>query len=135
MWPSSSTPKNSISNIKTNIQKKNQIWVRIPKVMRKIPGRTRLHLLLSYSFVLSPKESSEFLPILPCVLPPKKNPLISFPFLLYIYHPSRPKFLSKKENSPIFFLLFFSFFKIFLKSNLPHFEFSSKNFRGGSHLP
>ena len=35
----------------------------------------------------------------------------SFPFLTYIYHPSRPKFVSKKENSPIsFLLLFFSFF-------------------------
>ena len=35
----------------------------------------------------------------------------SFPFLTYIYHPSRPKFVSKKENSPISFLLLFSFFK------------------------
>ena len=34
----------------------------------------------------------------------------SFPFLTYIYHPLRPKF-SKKENSPISFLLFFSVFK------------------------
>ncbi|CBI33464.3 unnamed protein product, partial [Vitis vinifera] len=49
------------------------------------------------------------------LLLPTKTPiraaLPSFPFLTYIYHPSRPKFVSKKENSPIFLLLLFSFFK------------------------
>ena len=40
-----------------------------------------------------------------------QSPLFhSFPFLTYIYHPSRPKFVSKKENSPISFLLLFFFF-------------------------
>ena len=55
--------------------------------------------------------------LLSCYLPsfpyPDSNTCCSspsFPFLTYIYHPLRPKF-SKKENSPISFLLFFSFFK------------------------
>ena len=84
--------------------------------------------LFSNSFVLL------FTTILPLQTPIRTAPP-SFPFLLYIYHPSRPKFLSKKENSLISFLLFFLFLNLPIKSNLLNFKFPSKTFQGESRLP
>ena len=89
------------------------IWIKTPRVTRNVLGQSWLQSPFSRSCVLHSQKSSEFLPIIQCVLSPKKNlTSSSFPFLTYIYHPSRPKFVSKKENSPIsFLLLFFFFFK------------------------
>ena len=59
----------------------------------------------SNSSVLSPKKSSEFLPILQCVPPLLKHPLSR------IYHFPQPRFVLKKRKSPPPPLpFFFSFF-------------------------
>ena len=69
----------------------------------------------------------------------KKNPPSEFLFSRIDITPQRPKFVPKKENSPISFLLFFlfpfSFLNLPIKSHLPNFKFPSKTFQEESHLP
>ena len=59
----------------------------------------------------------------------------SFPFLTYIYHPSRPKFCFQKGKFSYFLSSSLLFLNLPIKSNLPNFNFPSKTFQGESHLP
>ena len=127
LWPSSSTPKNIILNIKTNIQKKNQISVRIPKVTRK---NTWMNSVALAPFLLLCAFSSKILrisPNPPMRLPvplssvPLLLPLKTSPILQYVLLPKESPPLILKKLSPSFpFLFLFSLFTYLCIYHLPN---------------
>ena len=98
MWPSSSTPKNSILNIKTNIQRKNQIWVRIPKSNEK---NTWINSIALAHFLLLCAFSNSSVPLL---LPLKTSPILQYVLL----HKESPPLILKKLSPSFPFLFLFS---------------------------
>ena len=134
LWPFSSTQKSTkqLNIQESNTRKKSSMG----KNSKNGENHTWAVFCCNHSLLVAVCFSTFFLESPPSALVPQKNPPISFPFLLYIYHPSRPKFLSKKENSPILSFFFSSLFlNLPIKSNLPNFKFPSKTFQGESRLP